>query len=150
MENKNQTFKDRLELIMKEKDLNANRLASEIDTNAANIYRYLGEESQMPSEAILEKFTKLGYSKKWLKYGEGEKIETYKSPNSSDPLMQTLERIENSFATVLEEKQQIIEDMRFTIDLLRSQLAASPGKLEPTTEQNVGVFTYQKRLPEVA
>lgn len=133
MENKNETFKDRLELIMKEKDLNANSLAHEIGTNAVNIYRYLADENpSVPTNSTIDKIAKLGYSKKWLKFGEGERYDPSQiisTSSATDPLMEVVERIERSFSTLLEEKQQVIENQQFLIKNLMSQL----GKLEPIT-----------------
>lgn len=158
MENKNETFKDRLEKLLEVKKSNPNSLATELGTSPVNIYGYLSGKADSPSSKMIRKFERIGVNTDWLLHGKGEMFHNVNdavvgSGSPEEYFEQLFLRLEESFRDTydkaLAEKDKIISDQRYMLDYMRSQLA-SPGKLEPTTEQKAGVFTFEKRLPEVA
>ncbi len=139
------TFKERLIHLMEVDNYVPNSLASDLKTSAVNIYGYLNGRAEEPSDKMLKKFEAIGYSRKWLTTGIGEmKIEKQEvvkkapiiennSTSTSDYLLETIKRIEDSFKTDLMEKDRIIQDQRFIIDSLKSQIQGN--FLEPIIEK---------------
>ncbi len=117
-----ETFKERLEKVMEAKELNPNKLATLLGTNAVNIYGYLNGRAELPSATMLNKFEKIGVSRNWLLDGKGEMFIGEESNVSKSSTPEWWIEIRQEYDKRLEELSMALQDARYTIKLQKKML----------------------------
>ncbi|WP_428657666.1 hypothetical protein [Runella sp.] len=139
------TIAERFRILIKELGKTNNSFAISIAKNSSTIL-YIVDGKSKPSydvfDAIFSKYPDINPT--WLMTGEGEMFKKKKDIEKASSSLELIEKIEHFFANkydqILEQKNSVIADQRFMIEMLKGQLGKPSGvageaKVKPMWEQ---------------